>query len=118
MTLNPVVSCRDLLKKLVQQGATTDVLVDYPPMSVLQQGYLPNVHIEDYHKVYKNKTISPLINAIIQHYPYEFIQVLLKKASPNFADSEGMTPLMHAVQSVSQRVSFKNQNLLTVAPGF
>ena len=86
---------------MLKNGANADLHIDYPPTSIVHCGYKPDLESTDYHQRYSKRKTTPLINAIIHRCPHTVKTLLDQGASRNFADEEGVTPLMYAAVVVS-----------------
>lgn len=92
--------CRQWFKLLTEKGSSYDILCDfplpdYPGLDVISK------ETTDYFTTASSYRISPLIMAI-NGFHFELSKfLLLNGASCNFADSQGITPLMHAVKKAS-----------------
>ena len=93
----------DWLKFLKEKGFSFDVLFKHPLYPELCS--FNNVGDPDFHNDTGQKAVTPLIISIqASGYTNALTQWLLQNgASPNLADSEGLTPLMHAVKKVCLR---------------
>lgn len=78
------------------------MLCDYPDVDVDVFGSkLPSGENRYYFQPYSDTRVSPLIHCIIKD-DFTTAKMLIEHgASINFADSNKMTPLMHAVRVVS-----------------
>lgn len=85
---------------MTEKGSSYDFLCDfplpdYPAFDVI------SIETTDYFTTASSYRISPLIMAI-NSFHFELSKFLLQNgASCNFADSQGVTPLMHAVKKAS-----------------
>lgn len=92
--------CRQWFKLLTEKGSSYDFLCDfplpdYPAFDVI------SIETTDYFTTASSYRISPLIVAI-NSFHFELSKFLLQNgASCNFADSQGVTPLMHTVKKAS-----------------
>ncbi|OWF45703.1 Poly(ADP-ribose) polymerase pme-5 [Mizuhopecten yessoensis] len=86
------------LKMFLSKGGNFNILYDYPTSDVPTFDVIQNV-VPDYFTTASERRISPVIFSI--HFAdFGMVKFLLDHgASPNFPDSEGVTPLMHAVRS-------------------
>ncbi|KAK3092730.1 hypothetical protein FSP39_006660 [Pinctada imbricata] len=85
------------LKLLISRGASLNNLYDFPLLEVPSFDCL-SADIPDYFTTTRSNKISPLIMAI-NVCSFSLAKYFLENgASPNFADSQGLTPLMHAVK--------------------
>ena len=91
---------------LIYKGLSLDTLFDRPLPDVLLFGARLDTPCPDYFTTKGPESVSPLILAI-RHYNFGLARYLLKKgANPNFKDSMGFTPLIHAIKMVSQKEVF------------
>lgn len=92
--------CRQWLSLLIEKGAKYDFLCDFPIPDYPGFDCISKA-TPDYFTTASSYRISPLILAI-NGFHFEMSKYLLQNgASCNFADSQGLTPLMHAVKKVS-----------------
>ncbi|XP_071119721.1 poly [ADP-ribose] polymerase tankyrase-like isoform X1 [Haliotis cracherodii] len=80
---------------LYMKKGTADVLIDRPLQEIIFRSEDKDPH---YWKKYNSPKVSPLI-IVINHNSVFFTQWLLKKGvNVNMADTQGVTPMMHAVK--------------------
>ncbi|XP_033735456.1 poly [ADP-ribose] polymerase tankyrase-like [Pecten maximus] len=86
------------LKMFLSKGGNFNLLYDYPLSDVPTFDVVQNV-VPDYFTSASERRISPVVFSI--HFAdFGMVKFLLDHgASPNFPDSDGVTPLMHAVRS-------------------
>ena len=95
-------SPREWLEVLTGDGSVClDTLYDHPLPDPLLLGASISVEQPDYFETHSGDKTTPLIFAI-RNYDFGLVKYMLQTgASPNFPDSRGLTPMMHAVQMVS-----------------
>ena len=95
------ITSRDMIiEDMIANGADPNVLVKIKPLSYIQCGYTIHTRaIKDFESFSGNDTeITPLIAAVV-HRNSILIGCLSKKVNLDLADSNGMTPLMHAAKT-------------------
>jgi len=81
--------------------ASFNILYDYPQSDVPLFDVVKS-EVPDYFTTASPNRLSPLIFAIVIS-EFGMVKFLLENgASPTFTDSQGLTPLMHAVKTVRQ----------------
>ncbi|XP_025104527.1 LOW QUALITY PROTEIN: tankyrase-like protein [Pomacea canaliculata] len=86
------------LDLLLEKGLTLNVTLDRPLADILLFGACLASPCPDYFTTKGSERVSPLMLAI-RNYNFGLARYLLQKgADPNFKDSMGLTPLMHAVK--------------------
>lgn len=86
------------LDLLLEKGLSLDVLFNRPLPDMLLFGARLDSQCPDYYTTKASENVSPLILAV-RNYNFGLARYLLQKgANPNFKDSMGLTPLMHAVK--------------------
>ena len=95
--------CRDWIKLLVEAGSSLDFVYQIPVSTTPLFDITIAEYAPDFFKTLENcGSMTPLISAI-HHSDFGLTKFLLQnKASSNLADSNGVTPLMHAVRQVSR----------------
>ncbi|XP_012945468.1 poly [ADP-ribose] polymerase tankyrase [Aplysia californica] len=90
---------REWLEVLTTRGRVSlDTLYDHPLPDPLLLGASVDLRQPDYFETRGGHRTTPLIFAI-RNYDFGLAKFMLQKgASPNFPDSHGLTPMIHAVQ--------------------
>ncbi|XP_055957133.1 poly [ADP-ribose] polymerase tankyrase [Patella vulgata] len=91
-------SSRKWLQMLIKKGATFDFHFDRPLPDALAIGWVLHGNYIDYFTTKSNLGVTPLIFALHNFHIKLVTFLLTSGASPNLADTTGLTPLMHAVK--------------------